>query len=33
MDKCYKCHDEIPFNNMKMLCYDCDEFYIREGDK
>jgi hypothetical protein len=23
MDKCYKCGEEINFNNMKMLCYDC----------
>ena len=33
MNKCYKCYEEIPFNNMKMLCYDCDEFYISENDR
>ena len=33
MDKCFKCDEKIYSNTLKMLCYDCSEFYINENDR
>ena len=33
MDKCFKCGEQMYNNTMRMMCYDCIEFYIHEDNR